>query len=168
MSGAAVELVPVAAEQREAFVDEEVANYADEQIRDSGWPPGEALARARDELTPQLRRELAAGTARGDRLWAAVDARDRTVGWLWVKSLEPGVAFLEQITVARPERRRGHGRSMLAAVEPLLVGEGIGELRLHVNRANEPALALYAAAGFYANGGDERRLFLRKRLRGVA
>ena len=25
-------------EQREAFVAEEIANYADEQIRDSGWP----------------------------------------------------------------------------------------------------------------------------------
>ena len=145
MNGPAVKLVPVTEEQREAFVDEEIANYADEQVRDSGWPREDA---------------------RGDRLWAAVDAHGRTVGWLWVKPVESGVAFLEQITVASPARRRGHGRAMLAAVEQLLADEGIGELRLNVNRANEAALALYASAAYEATGGDERRLFLCKRLPG--
>jgi ribosomal protein S18 acetylase RimI-like enzyme len=159
-----VTLVPLTEEQREAFFVEEAANYADEQVRDAGWPRDQALERARDELTPALERDYADGLARGDCLWAALDEDGQAVGWLWVKPLEPGVVFLEQITVAEAVRRRGHGRAMLAALEGLLARDGIGELRLNVNRANEPALALYRGAGYEQSGGDERRLFLRKRL----
>jgi ribosomal protein S18 acetylase RimI-like enzyme len=164
LSDPEVTLVPLTEEQREAFFVEEIANHADEQVRDSGWPREEALARARDELTPVLERDYADGLARGDRLWAALDRAGRSVGWLWVKPLEDGAVFLEQITVAEALRRRGHGRAMLAALEGLLAREGVGELRLNVNRANEPARALYRGAGYEESGGDERRLFLRKRL----
>jgi ribosomal protein S18 acetylase RimI-like enzyme len=102
--------------------------------------------------------------ARGDRLWSAVDGAGRTVGWLWVKPFDRAVAFLEQITVVEAVRRQGHGRAMLAALEQFLAADAIEELRLHVNRANEAARALYTAAGYELTGGDERRLFLRKRL----
>jgi GNAT superfamily N-acetyltransferase len=160
----AVTLVPLSDEQREAFVAAEIANYADEQVRDGGWARGGALERARDELGPVLERDLAAGPARGDRVWAAVDRSVRCVGWLWVKRLEPAAAFLEQITVVESERGHGYGRAALAALEELLVRDGSQELRLNVNRANEPARALYAAGGYEQTGGDERKLFLRKRL----
>jgi ribosomal protein S18 acetylase RimI-like enzyme len=154
----------VADEQREAFFVEEVANYADEQVRDAGWPREEALERARDELIPRLERDVTEGLERGDRLWSAVDKSGRTVGWLWIKLLERRVVFLEQITVAEAWRRHGYGRAMLAALEEVLGREWIEELRLNVNRANDPARALYAGAGYEELAGDERRLFLRKRL----
>jgi ribosomal protein S18 acetylase RimI-like enzyme len=159
-----VALVPLNDEAREAFFVEEIANYADEQVRDSGWPRDEALDRARAELTPVLERDYAQGLARGDRLWSAVDETGRTVGWLWVKQLPAGAAFLEQITVAEAVRRRGYGQAMLAALEQLLTDEAIEELRLNVNRANDAARGLYASAAYEETGGDERRCFLRKRL----
>ncbi len=141
-----------------------MANYADQQVRDAGWPRGEALPRAREELPPVLERDYAEGVERGDRLWSAVDPSGGTVGWLWVTPLEAAVAFLEQITVAEAVRRRGYGRAMLAALEELLARDGIEELRLNVFRANEPARALYADAGYEQTGEDERRCYLRKRL----
>jgi GNAT superfamily N-acetyltransferase len=141
-----------------------VAGYADQQVRDAGWAREEALERAHKELTPVLARDYAEGVEGGDRLWSAVDEDGRTVGWLWVKPLEATVAFLEQITVAESMRRQGCGRAILAALEDLLVRDGIGELRLSVFRANEPARALYARIGYEQTGGDERRFFLRKRL----
>jgi ribosomal protein S18 acetylase RimI-like enzyme len=159
-----VTLVPLTEEQREAFFVEELADYADEQVRDAGWPRDEALERARDELTPVLERDFAEGLERGDRLWTAVDRNGRWVGWLWIKALEHAVVFLEQITVAQSERRRGYGRAMLAALEERLIRDAIEELRLNVNRANEPARALYAGAGYEEVGRSGRRLFLRKRL----
>jgi ribosomal protein S18 acetylase RimI-like enzyme len=165
VSDPVITLVPLTAEEREAFFVAEVADYVDEQVRDSGWPREGALERARDELTPVLAQDYAEGIQRGDRLWSAADPGGRTVGWLWVKPPESGVVFLEQITVAEPERRRGYGRAMLAALEELLARGGIKELRLNVNRANEPARALYADAGYEQTGEDERRYFLRKRLR---
>jgi ribosomal protein S18 acetylase RimI-like enzyme len=142
-----------------------VANYADQQVRDAGWPPDEARERARRELTPLLERDYAEGVVRGDRLWSAVDRNGETVGWLWIKPFEAAAAFLEQITVAEPARRQGYGRAMLAALEELLTRDGIEQLRLNVLRTNEPARALYAAGGYEQTGGDERRCFLRKRLR---
>ena len=49
-----VTLVAFTDEQHEAFVEEATADYADQQIRDAGWPPDEALARARQELVSEL------------------------------------------------------------------------------------------------------------------
>ena len=161
-----IALVPLAGADRDAFIREEVANYAEEQIRDAGWPRSESLERARAELVPVLERELAEPAW---RVWSARNAEGATVGWLWVKPGErPRSAFLYQITVAQRFRRQGHGRAMLAALEELLAGEGIDELVLNVNLANVPAQRLYAAAGYERVGGDERVDRLRKRLTATA
>jgi ribosomal protein S18 acetylase RimI-like enzyme len=162
-----VMLTPLTDDARDAFVEEELANYADQQVREAGWPRDEALERARAELTPVLDRELAEAAAQGHRLWAATNLDGRVVGWLWVTPLDKvsaGVAFLKQITVAEAWRRHGYGRAMLASLEDLLAGEGIDELRLNVFAANEPARRLYAAAGYEELGQDDRRRRLRKRL----
>ena len=53
---------------------------------------------------------------------------------------------------------------MLAALEERLARDGIGELVLPVNQANESARRLYAAAGYELVGSDDRVHRLRKRL----
>lgn len=161
-----ITLVPLTEADREEFVREEVADYAEQQIRDAGWPQAGALERARAELLPVLERELAEPTW---RLWSARNADGVTVGWLWVKPGEsPRSAFLYQITVAERFRRQGYGSAMLAALEERLVGEGIDELALNVNVANVPAHGLYAASGYERVGGDRRVHRLRKRLTATA
>ena len=52
------------------------------------------------------------------------------------------------MTVARPFRHQGYGRSMLAALERKLADQGIGELTLNVWESNLAAKRLYAAAGY--------------------
>jgi ribosomal protein S18 acetylase RimI-like enzyme len=167
VSGPEVRLVPLTDEERVAFFVEEVANHADQQVRDADWPRAGALERAREELTPVLEREYAEAVEQGDRLWSAVDRAGRSVGWLWVKPIGDAssrVAFLEQITVAEANRRQGYGRAMLAALQQQLIADGIDELRLTVFRANEPARALYAGVGYTQTGEDERQYYLHKRL----
>jgi ribosomal protein S18 acetylase RimI-like enzyme len=91
----------------------------------------------------------------------------RSVGWLGVKPTDDAQsrsAFLYQITVAAIHRRQGYGRAMLAALEETLARDGIEELHLNVNIANEPARRMYAAAGYEPDGKDERVCRLRKRL----
>ena len=151
---------------RDAFVREEIANYADELERDAGLPRDEALDRARAELLPVLERELAQAPELGHDVWSAVDAEGVSVGWLWVRPGDAGPrsAFLYQLTVAEAFRGKGYGRAMLAAVEARLVRQGIEEVRLHVNAANAPARRLYAAAGYEELGGDGRVRRLRKRI----
>jgi hypothetical protein len=67
-----VALVPLADHHRAAFLREEVANYAEEQVRDAAWPRSEALDRARAELLPVLERELAERARRGSELLAVM------------------------------------------------------------------------------------------------
>ena len=160
-------LAPFEDRDRDAFVGAELANYADEQVRESGWPAEEAVHRARSEFGPVLERELAEAAERGHRLWTALDHLGKPVGWLWVTPPgdEPGrAAFLYQITVIESRRRQGYGRPMLQALEELLARDGFGELRLNVMVANEPARRMYAAAGYELVDQDQRHCQLRKGL----
>ncbi len=162
-----VVLIPLTEDERETFLHEEVADYADQQVRDAGWPREGALERARTEITPVFERELADAVASGERLWSAKSADGRSVGWLWVRPIDGTSArsvFLEQITVAASCRRQGYGGAMLAAMEELLAADGEEELQLRVFVANEAARGLYAAAGYEEVEHDERRVSLRKRL----
>jgi len=156
-----IALVPLTDADREELVREEVANYAEEQIRDAGWPRETAPDRARAEFVPVIERELADPAW---RIWSARNADGATVGWLWVEPGESaGSAFLYQITVAERFRRRGYGRAMLAALEERLTSEGVGEVVLNVNGANVPAQRLYASAGYERIADDGRVFRLRKR-----
>jgi ribosomal protein S18 acetylase RimI-like enzyme len=136
----------------EAFIDEEVADYADERILDGTWSRREAPKQSRDGLMRVIAWEHEALTAERQRLLTATASNGERVGWLWVKLGPPGPwstsAFLCQMTVARSFRHHGFGRSMLAALEALLAGEGIADLRLNVCESNLPAKSLYAAAGY--------------------
>jgi len=163
-----VVLIPLTEQQRAAFVEESVADHADQQVRDAGWSRDDALDRARAELPGEFEREHVEAVRQGDRFWTAIDPRRGPVGWLWVKpygSSSSKTAYLEQITVARASRRRGYGGAMLAALEEALALDGVEELRLTVFLANEPALRLYAAADFESVGQDEHVRRLRKVLR---
>jgi ribosomal protein S18 acetylase RimI-like enzyme len=148
----AVTLLPLSEAERAAFIDEDVADYAEQQVRDAGWPPAEALDRARERLLRLLRQEHAAATAAGHPQWTALGPDGQSVGWLWVQPAAPGAPpegrFLYQITVKAACRRQGYGRAMLAALERLLTAEGVSELRLNVWDANQPARRLYEQAGY--------------------
>jgi ribosomal protein S18 acetylase RimI-like enzyme len=160
-----VVLIPLTEQQRVAFIEENLADHADQQVRDAGWSPDEALERARVEMTREFEREHVEAVEHGDRFWTAIDPRRGPVGWLWVKPYGPAsstTAYLEQITVARASRRRGYGGAMVAALEEALALDGVEELRLTVFRGNEPALRLYAAAEFESIGQDEHVRRLRK------
>jgi len=162
-----VTLIPLTEHERDAFVEEEIADYADQQVRDAGWPRDGALERARTELTPMLNREFAQGAEQGHRLWSAMDSAGSCVGWLWVTPVagaSPRSVFLEQITVAASFRRRGYGRAMLAALEGLLAGTGVDELLLTVFVGNAPARRLYASAGYEQLDDDGRECRLCKHL----
>ena len=101
-----VTLIPLAEDERRTLLQEEVADYADQQVRDAGWPPAQALDRAQAEIAPVFDRELAEAMASDDRLWSAKSADGQSVGWLWVKkaarSLYAAAGYEE---VSRDERR---------------------------------------------------------------
>src|SRR6266487_6989375 len=83
-----IALVPLAEHHRDAFIQEELANYAEERVRDAAWPRSQALERACAELLPVLERELAEAGQQGHDLWSAINTDGVVVGWLWVRPSE--------------------------------------------------------------------------------
>jgi ribosomal protein S18 acetylase RimI-like enzyme len=164
-----VVLVPMTDQERDAFIRQEVADYAEQLADDETSTPEEAEDRAREELPPLLRQEHATADAKGHRRWTATTPGGESVGWLWVTPPRAGMpdnsAFLYQITVKSKQRRQGYARAMLAAAESALAADGIAELRLNTFDTNEAAQRLYAGAGYeiVEPAGGKRQL--RKSLR---
>jgi ribosomal protein S18 acetylase RimI-like enzyme len=91
---------------------------------------------------------LGAATPGHELLWA-VDADGQRIGlaWLYINGMMRQ-AFLYQIEVFEPFRRRGLGRELLAAAEELATSRGARTIALNVFATNQPAIGLYQAAGF--------------------
>ena len=115
-------------------------------------------------LSPELALErVRRGTARflpdgletaGHHLLTAENGSGEAVGNAWVGP-DPGQAagttssaWLYDVNVFAPFRRRGYGSAILAAVEELIAGEGMTALGLNVVGDNEAAIALYRGAGY--------------------
>ncbi|MGY1713376.1 GNAT family N-acetyltransferase [Geodermatophilus sp. SYSU D01106] len=70
-------------------------------------------------------------------------------------------ALVVTVQVLPPHRRRGHGRRLLEVVAAQARAAGLAEVRLGVHRDN-PARALYEAAGFLPAGEDAAYLLFRR------
>jgi ribosomal protein S18 acetylase RimI-like enzyme len=73
-------------------------------------------------------------------------------------------AYLANIAVDVRQRRRGHARRMLAAVEALTVQKGFSRLYLHVRLNDQAAQQLYASGGYQEVERDQAFL---ARMRGI-
>lgn len=90
----------------------------------------------------------------GHQLLVAHNPAEEIVGDLWVGP-DPNAAtgtdrsaWLYDIYVFEPFRRRGYGSAILAAVERLLTAQGTTRLGLNVNGDNAAAIALYRSRGY--------------------
>jgi GNAT superfamily N-acetyltransferase len=101
----------------------------------------------------------------GHHLVVAEDGSGEVVGNAWIgpdprqASGTTGSAWLYDINVLAPFRRRGYGSAILAAAEELVAGEGKMSLGLNVVGDNDVAIAMY-----HRNGYDVSSLSLRKRV----
>ena len=132
-----------------AFVDAAVKSYAQDNVDAERWTETEALELARGEIAVLLFRGL---DTPEHRLFEIEDDADGTlVGFLWLASTGRGdarVAFVYQLVVLEPYRRRGHAKAALRQAAALAAADGHARMELHVFRHNTVALALYTSLGF--------------------
>jgi ribosomal protein S18 acetylase RimI-like enzyme len=102
-------------------------------------------------FTPEDWDRLVAEHSSPKLLLVAVDEGDVVVGYTAVHP-EDGEMFL--LFVHPAYTGRGIGRSLLAAAHAALHAAGCRNAYLYVHEQNERALAVYAAAGYRADGSD--------------
>jgi GNAT superfamily N-acetyltransferase len=130
--------------------------------------------RVLSRLIPEelARERVRRGTARflpdgldtaGHHLLAAESESGEVVGNAWVGP-DPGQvsgtatsAWLYDINVFAPFRRRGFGSGILAALEELVAREGMSALGLNVVGDNEAAIALYRRSGYEVSSMSMRK-----------
>lgn len=104
-------------------------------------------------LKKQFQRLLPNGVASKDQyLYAIVDDAGRKVGVLWLAvRYQSGIrpyAFVYDFLIDEEFRRRGYGRQAFEVLEEKVKEMGLDSISLHVFGHNQPAIALYQAAGY--------------------
>lgn len=154
-----VKLVPMSADEFEAWAPTSIADYAREHTIGGKWTAEEALSKAREEFERLLPRGLATP---GHRFYSIVRARDRkAVGMLWIE-VDDGpkrTAFVFNIETYRPFRRRGHATQAMLLLEKETRRLNLENIRLHVFGHNQAARSLYEKLGYVATN-----IYMRKRL----
>jgi ribosomal protein S18 acetylase RimI-like enzyme len=139
-----VELVPMTADEFDAYRGHLVTSYAQE-MRDAGAHDDLDSALAASERS--VRELLPEGTdSPGHHLWTAYDG-DHPVAILWIHVDGP-VGFIYDIEVHADRRRRGYGREVLDAGAHTTRALGAEVLGLNVFGPNAGARALYEKAGY--------------------
>ena len=133
----------------EAFKEQTIRNYANENIEAGYWQSSEAIKRsieAHQKLLPD------GVSTEGHHLFMARDTQSKmVVGYIWL-SVEKNVAipsgFIFAVFIYEQFRGRGYGTMMMKAVEAKARWLGLRRLMLHVFAQNPIAIHLYEELGY--------------------
>jgi ribosomal protein S18 acetylase RimI-like enzyme len=153
-----VSLVPMTAEEYDAWRSSAIRGYAQEHTTAGTWTAEEAPANAEgefDALLPDGR------DTTGMLLFTAKDADAAPVGILWLSLTHPrgapDTAFVFDIEVLADRRGQGYGRAVLTAGEDEVRRRGISALGLNVFGENATAIGLYTSAGYHVTAQQMRK-----------
>ena len=154
------ELEPMTIAQFEKWKPASIADYARQHVRGGRWTAREALRKSREEFEKLLPKGMATPQ---HRFFSIVRLPDRkAVGMLWIqveKKPRPA-AFIFNIEIYKPFRRRGYAMRAMTLLEQEARRLGLESIRLHVFAHNAAARPLYEKLGYVATN-----LLMRKRLR---
>jgi len=145
-----VQLLPMTQPEYDAWLDSAIKDYAQDKVQAGAWEAGEALERSRVEFHKLLPAGLESPDNHLYSIWSDDAPLDIPVGVLWVAipSWKRTMAFIYDIIVFEPYRRRGYGRQAMLALEDKVRALGLDSIGLHVFGHNPGALALYQQVGY--------------------
>jgi mycothiol synthase len=144
------------------------AEAADPEIELRSLPDGELTALVDDLVEKQpallardpegnseqarayVRQVAPDGLAAGHVLARAAYTGGRRIGWIWFglpTPFDPKLGMISYLTVDEADRRRGHGRAMVAAAAAELAARDVPYIGLFVPGTEPAALAFAASAG---------------------
>lgn len=144
-----VQLIPMTASDFQIYLQNSVEEYAQEHVKAGNWHPSEALQQAEKEFQQLLPDGVA---SKDQHLFSIVDdTTGMKVGMLWfaVRYRSSQLyAFVYDFLIYEEFRRQGYGKQAFAVLEERVQELGLDSISLHVFGHNQPAIALYLAAGY--------------------
>jgi ribosomal protein S18 acetylase RimI-like enzyme len=144
-----VRLVPMTEVEFRRFLEHDIREYAESQVRSGNWSEAESLPRSRREHHTLLRDGL---KSKFHHLYTIRESEhEEAVGVLWFKAnLDSSRAsgFIFDLEIHEPFRRKGYAHAAMLELEKVAHEMGLRQLALHVFAYNEQARALYESLGY--------------------
>ncbi|MFI5282079.1 MAG: GNAT family N-acetyltransferase [Candidatus Dormibacterales bacterium] len=143
-----IELVPLTKARFDVWLQATIVSYAQEHVAAGNWSEAESLQRSRAEHERLLPKGLSTA---GAHLWSIVRSGDpEPVGMLWMqeKQAPKPHAFVYNIEIYPPFRRRGYAEQAMTRLEEEARGLNLEGIRLHVFGHNGAARPLYEKLGY--------------------
>jgi ribosomal protein S18 acetylase RimI-like enzyme len=142
-------LDPMSAVEFEAFKEQAIKNYADENVRAGYWHSSEANRRSIESYQKLLPDGIA---TEGHHIFIARDVpSEEAVGYIWLSVEKDTVipsGFIFVVFVYKQFRGRGYGTMMMKAIEAKASDLGLKRLMLHTFAQNPVAIHLYEGIGY--------------------
>ena len=144
-----VRLIPMTEEEFKRFLERELAEYAQENVKAGYWSESEALAKSRESHQRLLPEGLATPNHYLFNIQNAVTGDPVGVLWLFanVAAARPS-GFIYDLFIEEEFRRRGYARQAMLAVEDKARELGLASIGLHVFAHNTSAKPLYDQLGY--------------------
>jgi len=140
-------LVPMTQLEYEAFFEQEIPEYAADNVRAGYWAESESLQKARESFE----RLLPQGLQSKDHYLYSIYEGDEAVGVIWMRAeMERPVksGFIYDLRVDEKFRGKGYGKQAMLLIEDKAHELGLKSIGLHVFGYNTVARNLYEGIGY--------------------
>lgn len=140
-------LVPMTPSEFEAFLEQEIPDYAADNVRAGYWDESEALQKARESFE----RLLPQGLQSENHYLYSIYEGGEAVGVIWMRAeVERPVksGFIYDLRVDEKFRGKGYGKQAMLLIENKARELGLKSIGLHVFGYNTVAKNLYESVGY--------------------
>lgn len=140
-------LTPMLEDEFKNFLEDQIAGYAQENVRAGYWHESNAWQRSREAVE----RLLPQGLKTPNHYLFVVRIGERRVGIIWMRitvDLPVKQAFIFDIEIDKAERGKGYGKATMILIEEKAKELGQTQMGLHVFAHNMLARSLYEGLGY--------------------
>jgi RimJ/RimL family protein N-acetyltransferase len=142
-----VRLVPMNAEELQAYLEKSIPEYAADNVKAGYWSEEGALERSRKAYETLLPEGIK--TKDNYLFRIQIEETGENIGMIWMKHEVPRPhGFIFQIFLDESQRGKGYGKQAMLAIEEVAKGLAIETIGLHVFARNSAALRLYTGLGY--------------------
>jgi len=144
-----IHLVPMTQSELDSFLERDIPQFAQENVKAGYWSADEALERSRSDHEKLLPQGLATPDHHFFNIQEAQSGQKVGINWMKVnKEHAMPSGFIFNLEVDEPFRRRGFAAQAMLALEDKAEELGLATLFLHVFAHNQSAQALYHKLGY--------------------